>query len=36
MDVSWDYKFIFLFKKEQTEEMKMQEVFFCLLTVRAW
>ena len=29
MDVSWDYKFIFLFKKEQPEEMKMQEVFFC-------
>ena len=36
MDVSWDYKFIFLFKKEQHEEMKMQKVFFCLLTVGAW
>lgn len=33
MDVSWDYKFIFLFKKVQPEEIKMQEVFFCLLTV---
>ena len=33
MDVSWDYKFIFLFKKEQPEKIKIQEVFFCLLTV---
>lgn len=36
MDVSWDYKFIFLFKKVQPEEIKMQEVFFCLLTEGAW
>lgn len=33
MDVSQEYKFIFLFKKVQPEEMKMQGVFFCLLTV---
>lgn len=34
MDVSQEYKFIFLFKKVQPEEKKMQEVFFfCLLTV---
>lgn len=33
MDVSQEYKFIFLFKKVQPEEMKMQEVFFGLLTV---
>lgn len=33
MDVSQEYKFIFLFKKVQPEEMKMQAVFFCLLTV---
>lgn len=33
MYVSQEYKFIFLFKKVQPEEKKMQEVFFCLLTV---
>ena len=31
--MSQGYKFIFLFKKVQPEEMKMQGVFFCLLTV---
>ena len=31
--MSQEYKFIFLFKKVQPEEKKMQEVFFCLLTV---
>lgn len=36
MDVSQEYKFIFLFKKVQPEEKKMQEVFFCLLTEGAW
>ena len=28
MDVSREYKFIFLFKKVLPEEKKMQEVFF--------
>ena len=31
MDVSQEYKFIFLFKKVQPEEMKMQGVFFLFI-----
>ena len=34
MDVSWDYKFIFLFKKEQPEKIKMQESFFLFIDCR--